>query len=142
MTKTCLHYLSSNIFDTGIEPDIIDRNVLSGLYRLHWFATTQWIVLLQECESLLGSRDFPESLVLALKHFAHECENGNFEGAVDLTNQPDFSALKQKEPALHELLVQELYFRRMDVGDWKLEDNNEGILNQLICIFREPRENY
>lgn len=137
MTKTCLHYLSSDIFDIENEPEIIERNILSGLYRLHWFATTQWIVLLQECERLLGSCDFPESLNLALKQFVRECVNGNFEGTVSLTNQPNFSALKQKEPELHELLVQELYFRRMDVGDWKLEENDEGISNQSVCIYIE-----
>lgn len=127
MTKTCLHYLSSDIFDTEIEPETIERNIFTGLYRLHWFATTQWIELLQECERLLSTCDFPESLLLALKRFAHECENGNFESTVDLATQSEFSALEQKEPALHELLAQELHFRRMDVGHWKLEDNDEGI---------------
>lgn len=130
MTKTCLHYLSSDVFDVGIEPEMIKSNILSGIYRLHWFATTQWVVLLQECEKLLGSSDLPESLLVALKHFVHECENGNFEGTLGLNSQSDheFSTLRQKEPSLHEILVQELYFRRMDVGDWKLEDN-EGIFN-------------
>lgn len=131
MTKACLHYLSSDIFDVEIEPEMIERNILTGLYRLHWFATTQWIVLLQECERLLGSCDFPESLLLALRRFAHECENGNFERQVDLTTQSELSALKHTEPTIHELLIQELHFQRMDVGDWKLEDNNEGTLHEL-----------
>ena len=131
MTKTCLHYLSSDIFDVGIEPEMIKNNILSGIYRLHWFATTQWVVLLQECEKLLGSFDLPESLLVALKHFVHECENGNFEATLGLNSESDheFSTLRRKEPSLHEILVQELYFRRMHVGDWKLEDNDEGIFN-------------
>ncbi|KAJ5175558.1 NACHT nucleoside triphosphatase [Penicillium canariense] len=144
MTKTCLYYLSSDIFDIGIEPEMIEENILTGLYRLHWFATTQWIVLLQECERLLGSCDLPEPLLLALKHFAHECENGNFEGTVDLSSQSDheFSTLRQKEPALQRLLVQELHFRRMDVGDWKVEDDDEGIFKQLIYRFRKECKDY
>lgn len=141
MTKTCLRYLSSDIFDVGIEPEMIKSNTLSGIYRLHWFATTQWIVLLQECEKLLGNSDLPESLLLALKHFVHECENGNFEATVGLNSQSDheFSTLSQKEPSLHKLLVQELHFRRMDVGDWKLEDNDEGIFNSMISAFEKQR---
>ncbi|OOQ87200.1 NACHT domain protein [Penicillium brasilianum] len=140
MTKACLHYLSSDIFNVEIEPEMIERNIMTGLYRLHWFATTQWIVLLQECERLLGSCDFPESLLLALRRFAHECENGNFERRVYLTTQSELSALKHTEPTIHELLVQELHFQRMDVSDWKLEDNNEGILNKLIRTSRESSE--
>jgi hypothetical protein len=96
--------------------------------------------LLQECERLLGSCDFPESLLLALRRFAHECENGNFERKVDLTTRSEFSALKHKESAIHELLVQELHFFRMDVGDWKLEENNEGTLNELIRTSRNSSE--
>jgi hypothetical protein len=138
MTKTCLYYLSSDIFDVGIEHEMIKSNILSGIYRLHWFATTQWIVLLQKCEKLLGSFDLPESLLIALKHFVYECENGNFEGTVGLSSQSDhdFTILRQKEPSLHELLVQALHFRRMDVGDWKLEDKDEGISTIGLYISR------
>lgn len=41
-------------------------------------------------------------------------------------------------PNIHELLHQELHFRRLDVGDWKLEDEDEGIRNLIFRFsFRE-----
>lgn len=129
MARTCLHYLSFNIFEVDFEPDMIKENILSGSYRLHWFAASQWIVLVQNCAKLLGNRSPPESLLRALSRFAYECENGNYEAIEDFDSQQsdEFKIFRESAPNIHKLLHQELQFRRMDVGDWKLEEEDKGI---------------
>lgn len=140
MARTCLHYLSSNIFEVDAAPDMIKQNILSGSYRLHWFAATQWIVLVQNCAKLLSDRSAPDDLLRAISHFANERENGNYEitAHFDSEQSDEFQIFRDSTPNIQELLHQELHFRRLDVGDWKLEDEDEGIRNLIFRFsFRE-----
>lgn len=139
MAKTCLHYLSLNIFEVDSEPDTIKQNILSGSYRLHWFAATQWVVLVQNCAKLLRNGSPPDDLLRALSRFAHECENGNYETIMELDSQQsdEFQIFRDSAPNIHELLHQELHFRRLDVGDWKLEEVDQGIRNPTFSLVLE-----
>lgn len=139
MARTCLHYLSLNIFEVDSEPDTIKQNILSGSYRLHWFAATQWIVLVQNCAKLLGTRSPTDDLLRALSHFAHECENGNYETIAHFDSQQsdEFQTFRDSAPKIHELLHQELHFRRLDVGDWKFEEDDQGIYNATFFVVLE-----
>lgn len=136
MARTCLHYLSLNIFEVDSEPDTIKQNILSGSYRLHWFAATQWIVLVQNCAKLLGTRSPPDDLLRALSRFVDECENGNYEITAHFDSQQndEFQIFRDSAPNIHELLHQALHFRRLDVGDWKLEEEDEGICNPTFLF--------
>lgn len=128
MARTCLNYLSSNIFDIELESDEITQNILSGAYRLHWFAASQWIEIVRRCASLLRNQPLPENMIQALDRLVCQCENGNYEDIAefDSPRNDEFEVFKERGPNIHKLLHQELQFRRMDVGNWRLEDD-EGI---------------
>jgi hypothetical protein len=132
MARTCLHYLSFNIFEVGLESDMIKQNILSGSYRLHWFAVTQWLGLIQRCASLLCNRSIPGDLIFALNRFVYECGNGNYDAREDLDSQQndEFQIFKENAPDTHRLLHQELQYHYMDVGTWKLEED-KGILEPV-----------
>lgn len=49
LTKSTLVYLCSGIFHEDLSKEQIEANILTGKYRLHWFAFTQWIALTRSC---------------------------------------------------------------------------------------------
>ena len=122
MAKTCLNYMSRDIFDIELELGQIAQNIRSGSYRLYWFAATQWMELVRRFARLLGGQPAPETLIRALNYFVDNCENSNHKAAEDV----DFGQSKEFEvfvndPGIYKLLHQEVHFQHMDVGDWKLE---------------------
>jgi hypothetical protein len=136
IAMTCLRYLSLQIFDIELDEDEISESILSGSYRLHWFATTQWIEVVRRYSILLCNQSPPATLITALNAFSEECENGTTDATADLESlkSDDFEVFKNAEPAIHKLLHQALQFCRMDVGKWKLEDDDEGKL--MYDLFR------
>lgn len=138
MARICLHYLSFDIFRADLESDMIKQNIISGSYRLYWFAATQWIRLIQRCARLQRNNAPPKTLIHALDRFICECENANYEGAADLEPQEndEFHMFRENAPDIHKLLHQKLQFNRMDVGDWKLEED-EGISDPVSSSSKQ-----
>jgi hypothetical protein len=130
--------LSFNIFEVDLEPDVIKHHILSGSYRLHWFAATQWLGLIQRCAILLCNRSVPGDLMVALNHFIYECENGNYDAIASFNSDQndEFQIFKENSPDIHRLLHQELQFHRMDIGDWKLEDDR-GIVKPVPFLSKK-----
>lgn len=130
MAKTCLNYMSRDIFDIEIEPDQIAQNIRSGSYRLYWFAATQWTELVRRCARHLCGQPAPETLIRALNCFVDNCENSNYETIenVGFVQNKDFEVFVNY-PGIYSLLHEEIHFQHMDVGDWKLE--GQGTHDQL-----------
>lgn len=125
MTKTCLHYLCLDIFDPEIEDQQIKENLLSGAYRLHWFAPTQWVEILRHCAISLHDRAPPDDLITTLKTFGERRENTTFQDSscsYGDWSSDHFEAFRGKHPEIYRLLDQTLKFWHLDTGNWKLDD--------------------
>jgi hypothetical protein len=127
LATTCLTYLCLDLFDPEIEEEDLTVNILSGGYRLHAFATSQWVGLVRKCAGMLRNRTPPDELVTSLEHFITERENMGYKGLSDHT--PEYGELepfKGKWPKLHTVLCRASKFCQLDVGDRRFD---EGMLN-------------
>ena len=141
LTTTCLTYLCLDLFDPEIEEEDLTANILSGGYRLHTFATSQWVGLVRKCTGMLRGRTPPDELIASLEHFITERENMGYKGLSDHTPEyGELESFKEKWPRLHTILCRVLKFRQLDVGDWRFD---EGMLDILPMIFTyRNRERY
>jgi hypothetical protein len=133
LTTTCLTYLCLDIFDPEIEENYLDEQILSGGYRLHTFAASQWVALLRSCARMLRDQPPPDELISLLEHFVTERENmGYTNPSENIAEDPDFKSLKQRSPQLHAMLCHASKFRQLDVGEWRLD---EGASNFLLSKY-------
>jgi hypothetical protein len=133
LATTCLTYLCLDLFDPEIEEEDLTVNILSGGYRLHAFATSQWVGLVRKCAGMLRNRTPSEELITSLEHFITERENMGYKGLSDHT--PEYGELKLfkgKWSKLYTILCRASKFCQLDVGDWRFD---EGMLNLLPMIF-------
>jgi hypothetical protein len=127
LATTCLTYLCLDIFDPEIEEEDLTVNILSGGYRLHAFAASQWVGLVRQCAGMLRNLTPPDELITLLEHFTTERENMGYKSLRDHAPEDGgFKPFKEKWPKLHTILCCALKFRQLDVGDWRFD---EGMLN-------------
>ena len=67
-------------------------NILSGGYRLHAFAASQWVGLVRKCAGMLPNRTPPDELITLLEQFVIERENMEYEGLSD--DVPEYGELE------------------------------------------------
>jgi len=93
-------------------------NIVAGKYRLHWFATSQWIALINCCVG--ASEDlsaYPDLLVL-LTRLALELRNYGFKGRID-HKVGVFQSLKSDWPEICNIIGGSLAFRQDErQADW------------------------
>jgi hypothetical protein len=133
LATTCLTYLCLDLFDPEIEEEDLTVNILSGGYRLHAFATSQWVGLVRKCAGMLRNRTPPDELITLLEHFITERENMGYTGLSDhALEYGELEPFKEKWPRLHTILCRTSKYRQLDVGDWRFD---EGMLNLLPMTF-------
>lgn len=134
MARTCLRYLCLDIFDSETEPSNIKEHVLSGAYRLYWFAASQLLHILQRCSTLLHKQALPTPLVKELTLFYQYRENLCFDqtqlahkaaAVYSLSEADEFEIFKEELPEEHQYLHHALALRRLDDGKWKLDEGND-----------------
>jgi hypothetical protein len=118
LAKTLITYLCSGAFDKKLDDQKLQENVVAGIYRLHWFATSQWITLVRRCvEKSKDLSAFPDLLKL-LTRMALELKNSSFQGRVDPKDRV-FRTLDPDRPEISQLIRGILQFRRDDKQpDW------------------------
>jgi hypothetical protein len=133
LTTTCLTYLCLDPFDPEIGEEDLTENIISGGYRLHAFAASQWVELVRKCAGMLGNKNPPDELITLLEHFITERKNMWYEGLDEHAPEcGELETFKREWPELHTLLRHALKFRQLDVGDWRLD---EGTSNPFLTIF-------
>ena len=97
--------------------------MLQGRYRLHWFATSQWINLVKQC--IQESEDlsaYPDLLEM-LARFATELDNPRFDSSVDFQDRV-FRNIQQDHPAISRAMRGVLQFRKDDQQvDWNFSNS-------------------
>ena len=123
LTTTCLTYLCLDPFNPEIEEEYLTENIISGGYRLHAYAASQWVGLVRKCAGMHRNRTPPDELIALLEIFISERENMGYKGSSECT--PEYGELelfKKEWPNLHTMLCRALKFRQLDVGDWRLDE--------------------
>ncbi|PYH38327.1 uncharacterized protein BO87DRAFT_351111 [Aspergillus neoniger CBS 115656] len=128
---TVLTYLSLDIFDVDISEEQISRNIITGAYCLHWFATFQLLEILNRSLELLDGRPPPAKLIDLLERFIEERENLDFEGgSSSVTKNATFEPLKDL-PHIRDFLGHFVALCQLDTGTWKLESPYDPLSTQL-----------
>lgn len=122
---TCLTYLSLDLFELDIPDEEMEENVLSGAYRLHGFATSQWVGLVTQYAMLSEKQILPDELVKQLDSVITERKNFEFEGQIKDNSKPrDLDIFERKWPKMRAYLCNALKFQRQrERTDWRMSES-------------------
>ncbi|KLO93164.1 uncharacterized protein LW93_6158 [Fusarium fujikuroi] len=127
ISATCLAYLCSNLMDADISDDDIQRNLVSGAYRLLNFAHRQWAECLRLCTRHFRD-ELPPQLVPLLGHIMQELVNPYY--SEDLDTNLGFWSLDRFKSNLEEVktISRSLDFRSLMATsyDWRLDEGDAG----------------
>jgi hypothetical protein len=99
------------MFDGNLPDKRLEENILAGKYRLHWFATRQWIAVTRRCiEKSKDLSAYPELLELLVR-FALELRNDKFNGEVDMKKDL-FPSIGSEWPEISGIMCGILQFYR------------------------------
>ena len=123
------------------DPDLldeeIDRNILSGAYRLHDLAITTWFELVERSVSLI-KQDTTQSpkLIDALETLRCERTSGTYDKGAEAFTPPSLEPFKSISPTLHDMLREVDYFRRASLKGNFDEDSGMMIDRCLLLVVR------
>ncbi|KAH6626209.1 hypothetical protein B0J18DRAFT_443769 [Chaetomium sp. MPI-SDFR-AT-0129] len=141
LAKTLLIYLCSEAFDKDLPDQKLQENIVAGIYRLHWFATSQWIILVRRCvEKSKDLSAYPDLLEL-LTRLVRELRNSSFSGQeVDL-NDRVFRAMTPNRPEIPQFVCGILQFRQDDKqSDWNYTNSDTWVdLDPSVMSFTLAR---
>ncbi|KAK2017314.1 hypothetical protein LZ32DRAFT_576756 [Colletotrichum eremochloae] len=80
LTRCCITYLCQGHHDPELSEEEIDKNLLSGAYRLHDFASGFWFELLKEFLIMNRKNTLPADLVDKLESLHRERSASGFQG--------------------------------------------------------------
>ncbi|KAK0714452.1 hypothetical protein B0T21DRAFT_375908 [Apiosordaria backusii] len=140
LTKTLLSYLCSGAFDAALPDEKLQENILAGIYRLHWYATSQWVVLVRRCvEKSKDLSAYPDLLEL-LTHLVLELRSHSFNGQVDF-NDRVIRAMVPDRPEISQFVCGILQFRQDDrQADWNYTNSCTWVgLDPSVMSFTSTR---
>ncbi|KAK4100943.1 hypothetical protein N658DRAFT_559135 [Parathielavia hyrcaniae] len=141
LAKTLLTYLCSGAFDKELSDQKLQENIMAGLYRLHWFATSQWVILARRCvEKSNDLSAYPDFLEL-LTRLALELRNYSFNGQVPDLNDRVLRAMGPDRPEISQIVCGVLQFRQDDKqSDWNYTNSHTWAdLDPTVISFTSTR---
>jgi hypothetical protein len=128
LAMSSLTYLCSGIFDAYLSDRRVQDNILSGRYRLHWFATSQWITLIRRCVDECNDLSAYPALLALLTRLALELTNYRFKYQIGLKDEA-FRAIESDWPEISQIIRGVLQFRQDErQTDWNYTN---GLFAQL-----------
>ncbi|KAK4244292.1 hypothetical protein C7999DRAFT_44010 [Corynascus novoguineensis] len=158
LAKTLLTYLCSGAFDKELSDQKLRENIVAGIYRLHWFATSQWIILVRRCVEKSNDLSAYPDLLELLTRLALELRNHSFNGQVPDLNDRVFRAMEPDRPEISQIVCGILQFRQDDKqSDWNYTNSHTWVdldpsvisftltriykrLEELLCEERKHRK--
>ncbi|SCO12073.1 uncharacterized protein FFE2_12505 [Fusarium fujikuroi] len=127
ISTTCLAYLCSDCLDPALSDDDVERNVISGSYRLLNFVHQQWAECLRLCTRHFRD-ELPQQLIPLLGHIMLDLANPYY--SQDADTQLGLWSLDKFDSNIDEVMSisRSLDFRSiMDVSyDWRLDEGDDG----------------
>ena len=115
LTISCLAYLCQNHHNPELSKDDVESETLRGSYRLHGYAETMWLSLVEKCLALSGSNPVPPDLLAALKHLIETRSSVSSDGCPEpSTRSIHWSTRKLNDghPEVYGFLLRAAEFRR------------------------------
>ena len=126
LTMSCLDYLCQDHHDPSVSADETEEGIMYGFYRLHTYAESMWLSLVEKCLSLNAPSSIPPKLLGSLETFAAHRFVGGGPYELEALSYPinsDFDQLKKQLPNVYRLLVEAAEFRRRcDSLDFRITD--------------------
>jgi len=123
LTETCLRYLSTDLFVEDAGDSDLEKDIVSGRFRLSYFACNQWYNLTRLC--IVGSKDaaVPGRLVSALEDFV-TARGSPSRDSEHLFKPAALESVKDEFPKMHAFLCRVVDFnkKKRDAGNWRLEE--------------------
>ncbi|SPO07346.1 uncharacterized protein DNG_10040 [Cephalotrichum gorgonifer] len=136
LAKSSLTYLCSGIFDVNQSDTELSKNMLTGKYRLHSYATSQWIELTRRC--IEHSKDlsaYPDLLALLFR-LSLELRNYSFKNQVNLKD-PAFEGIGSEHLEISQIVCGVLQFRQDErQTDWNFH-NGFSWLNEDPTVLSD-----
>ncbi|KAF5530924.1 nacht domain-containing protein [Fusarium mexicanum] len=127
ISTTCLAYLCSECLDPDLSDDDIERNVISGAYRLLNFAHHQWAECLRLCTRHFRD-ELPPQLVPLLGHIMQDLANSYY--SQDSETNLGLWSLDRFKSNLEEVeaISRNLDFRSIMATSfgWRLDEGDDG----------------
>ena len=115
LAKRCIWYLCQTHHDPWIDDDEIQTNITSGDYRLHYYASSTWLELVECYNRMIGGNSHSSELILALGSLSGQRTKWGFDQDSELsedTYRSEFDGFKKESPELYRFLCQVAHFRR------------------------------
>lgn len=120
----CVTYLCQIHHDHDLLDEDIAHNILSGAYRLHDFASTAWLELVERSIHLPRQDTLSQGLIDALEMLRCERTQGAYTEGAEASTPSSLEPFKSVSPAVHSMLCKVAHFRRISLkGNF---DKNEG----------------
>lgn len=120
----CVTYLCQIHHDHDLLDEDIARNILSGAYRLHDFASTAWFELVERFIHLNRQDTLSHELIDALETLRCQRAQEIYTEGAEVSTQSSLEPFKSVSPAVHNMLCEVAHFRRIfSKGKF---DKNEG----------------
>ncbi|KEY74072.1 hypothetical protein S7711_02661 [Stachybotrys chartarum IBT 7711] len=114
LSTCCIYYLCQSHHCPWIEDEELQECIMAGDYRLHYYAVSTWLELVDRYLGLKGSNSPSEDLICALDKLHAERGKWGFEGGTELEGQQfpkNLQKLESRRPDLFRFL--------RDVGRFK-----------------------
>lgn len=112
LTRRCIWYLCQMHHDPCIDDDEFQDNILHGDYRLHHYASTAWLELVELYARLNGSNPLSTELILALSSLHERRASWRLEDLSEDKCRSGLQDLKMNFPELFKLLCHAIQFRQ------------------------------
>lgn len=101
-----------------VSDEQLQESVIAGRYRLHWFATRQWITLVRRCiEVTYDLSTYPDLLELLLQ-MTEVLQNNSFKNHIEYRDVT-FQGIQSRLPEVSQVICGILQFRQdKEQADW------------------------
>lgn len=126
----CVTYLCQTHHDHDLLDEDIAHNILSGAYRLHDFAATAWLELVERFIYSSKQDTVSHELIDVLETLRSERTQGTYPEGAETSTQLSLEPFKSVSPAVHNMLCKVAHFRRISLkGEFdKNEVNDKGVV--------------
>ena len=132
----CVTYLCQTHHDHDLLEDDIAKNILSGAYRLHDFAATAWLELVERFVHSSRQDIISHELVDALEMLRCERTQGTYTEGAEPSTPSSLEPFKVASPIVHNMLCKVAHFRRISSNSHfdRKESKEKGVVKDTSAL--------
>lgn len=131
IANTCLKYLSSDCFDSGLGIEAVDEGIKRGVYVLQDYAASHWLDHILRGSTNRKTSGCPEDVSRCLEEMIERRKNRTWEGScTDRAPPVNLETFEEEAPEVFEMLMYIHSFLQRRWREFSLADG------QSVCMFR------